>query len=208
MQVDDLIRHRRSIRRYLPDAVPATVIRELLGLATQAPNIGNRQLWRYIVVTDPPLRLMLAHLVHRKLDEVAQWPSSAGQTQRIRAWRESASLFAEAPAAIFFVNQGYRLPFETILVGHGMKSWEIDEMFGSPGIQSISSAIAYLTLLAESRGYGACWLTDLLIGQHDLHAALDLHAGEKLVAVLALGRPAEAPPPKPRKSIDEMIEWR
>ncbi|HEY3379796.1 MAG TPA: nitroreductase family protein [Armatimonadota bacterium] len=208
MHVEDAIRHRRSIRRFLPDAIPPTALREMLALASMAPNIGNRQMWRFIILTEEPLRQMLGHMVERRITEMSAWPEFATQAQRLRAWKESALLFMQAPVVIIMVNQGYRTPIDAKLVEHGMRPGEVEALFARPDIQSLAAVTAYLTLLAEARGYGTCWLTDVLMTKKDLQASLGLAPGEDIAALLALGLPAEYPPPKARKAIDDIIEWR
>ena len=62
--VDHLLTTTRAVRRRLDfdRPVPRTVIEECLRLALQAPTGGNRQDWRWIVVTDPATRVALADL--------------------------------------------------------------------------------------------------------------------------------------------------
>jgi nitroreductase len=45
------IRTRRSIRAYTDQAVPETIIDELLGAAMQAPSARNQQPWHFVVLT-------------------------------------------------------------------------------------------------------------------------------------------------------------
>jgi nitroreductase len=52
----DVVRKRRSIRKYRPDPVPQAEIDYVLEAARLAPSWGNKQCWRYIVVTDEALR--------------------------------------------------------------------------------------------------------------------------------------------------------
>lgn len=52
----DLVRKRRSIRRYKSDPVPQKKLKYVLEAARLAPSWGNRQCWRFIVVTDPAKR--------------------------------------------------------------------------------------------------------------------------------------------------------
>ena len=56
MELMKAIRDRRSIRKYKPDPVPEKEIGYVLEAARLAPSWGNRQCWRYIVVTDEALR--------------------------------------------------------------------------------------------------------------------------------------------------------
>lgn len=208
MTVEEAIRHRRTIRRYTDDPVSAVDLHAILGLATMAPNVGNRQMWRFIVITTPELLRMLGDVVRRRIDDMAMWAEFTTEQQRLQAWRDLALHFVNAPAVIVVVNQGYRTPLDAILVERGAKFWEVADDFGHPDIQSVSCVVAYLTLLAEERGYGTCWLTAPLLAQKDLQLALEMKPGEDILAMVTIGRPAETPMPKSRKAVDDLIEWR
>jgi nitroreductase len=56
MELMDVIRDRRSIRRYKTTPVSNDDIEYVLEAARLAPSWSNRQCWRYIVVTDEGLR--------------------------------------------------------------------------------------------------------------------------------------------------------
>lgn len=56
MQIDEAIRSRRSVRRFLPTPVSAASIRHILELAARAPSGNNVQAWRVHVVTGTALR--------------------------------------------------------------------------------------------------------------------------------------------------------
>jgi nitroreductase len=208
MDIEEVIARRRSIRRFAADPVSAVDLRQMLALASQAPNIGNRQLWRFIVITDDSLLKMLATLVERRINDVATHPDFANHPEKVRVWKEAALLFADAPAVIVVVKQEYRTRLEAVLVERNMRPVEIEHLFSHPDMQSVSAVIAYFTLLAESRGYGACWMTEPLIAKKDFHASLQLAPGEEVFALVAVGKPTETPPPKARKPIDDLIEWR
>ncbi len=46
MHVDEAIRSRKSVRRFLPDPVPASVVSHILDVAARAPSGNNVQPWR------------------------------------------------------------------------------------------------------------------------------------------------------------------
>jgi nitroreductase len=50
MTLDELIRTRRSVRRYKPDPVPPELLSEVLELAQWAPSAMNRQPWHFVVL--------------------------------------------------------------------------------------------------------------------------------------------------------------
>ncbi len=55
-EVMQIIRERRSIRHFKPDAVPRELVTELLDAARHAPSGGNMQPWAFYVVLRPDLR--------------------------------------------------------------------------------------------------------------------------------------------------------
>jgi len=58
MHVDDAIRSRKSVRRFLPTPVPAATVRHILQVSARAPSGNNVQPWRvYAVAGEPRQRL-------------------------------------------------------------------------------------------------------------------------------------------------------
>ena len=53
MEFSELVRARRSIRRYQEKPVPKELLRELLETACWAPSGDNRQPWYFLALTDP-----------------------------------------------------------------------------------------------------------------------------------------------------------
>jgi len=60
MGLMELIRARRSVRRYAEQPVERTVIEECLEAARLAPSAENAQPWRFVVVDDPEVKARLA----------------------------------------------------------------------------------------------------------------------------------------------------
>ena len=67
MQFDDVIRGRRSIRGYKPDAVPKALIEEILALAMRAPSSMNTQPYNFTVLTGETLDRIRAGNTERNL---------------------------------------------------------------------------------------------------------------------------------------------
>ena len=59
MEFTEVVKLRRSIRRYKPDPVPDTALEKIFEAARLAPSGGNRQPCHLIVVKDPKLKKML-----------------------------------------------------------------------------------------------------------------------------------------------------
>jgi len=59
MEFAEVVRRRRSIRRYRDDPVPRESILRMLEAARLAPSAGHRQPWHFIVVRDRELIVRL-----------------------------------------------------------------------------------------------------------------------------------------------------
>jgi len=60
MEFMEVVRRRRSIRRYKPDPIPPAQIESLLEAARLAPSWANTQCWKFVVVSDPEVKQALA----------------------------------------------------------------------------------------------------------------------------------------------------
>src|SRR5579884_3503702 len=62
MPLGEAIFSLRAIRRFRPDALDERDMRDILEAAIHAPNGGNAQPWRFILVRDPEQRARFAPL--------------------------------------------------------------------------------------------------------------------------------------------------
>lgn len=67
MDLIEIIKKRRSVRKYKPDPIPAESIQHVLEAARQAPSWGNLQCWKFIVVKDQETRTRLAEACQRRM---------------------------------------------------------------------------------------------------------------------------------------------
>jgi len=69
----------------------------------------------------------------------------------------------------------------------------------------VAIAIDHMTLAAVELGLGTCWVG--AFDQDAVRRALGIPDSAKVIEVLALGYPADAPRPKARKAMDEIVCW-
>ena len=67
MEFDAVINGRRSIRGYKQQAVPKTLIKEVIALAMRAPSSMNTQPWNFYVISGEPLNRIRAGNTERNL---------------------------------------------------------------------------------------------------------------------------------------------
>ncbi|UCE39589.1 MAG: nitroreductase family protein [Thermoplasmata archaeon] len=66
MDLPEVIKARRSIRRYKPTPIAEDVLRKILGAARLAPSANNAQPWKFIVVRDEDMKLKLTGACNNK----------------------------------------------------------------------------------------------------------------------------------------------
>lgn len=66
MNVYEAIKRRRSIRSYQEKAVSQEVLTRILEVARMAPSGGNRQPWKFVVVTDKEMRKKLGEAANNQ----------------------------------------------------------------------------------------------------------------------------------------------
>ncbi|MEM2839011.1 MAG: nitroreductase family protein [Thermoplasmata archaeon] len=59
MDVLEVIKNRRSVRKYRPDPIPEEILKEVLSAARMAPSANNAQPWKFIIVRDEELKRKL-----------------------------------------------------------------------------------------------------------------------------------------------------
>src|SRR5215471_684088 len=65
----EIIKTTRSMRRLKPDPVPNELIRKILEVGVCAPSGGNMQRWRFLLIRDPKVKETVGALYKRAWDE-------------------------------------------------------------------------------------------------------------------------------------------
>jgi nitroreductase len=73
MEFYDVIKTRRSVRRFLKKAVPGDVLERVLEAARIAPSGNNQQPWRFVIVRDEQKKKKIARACYEQ-DFVAEAP--------------------------------------------------------------------------------------------------------------------------------------
>jgi len=194
----ELVRSRRSIRRYRPDPIPREVVEALLEAAVWAPSAHNRQPWRFCVVTDSATKAELS----RRMGE--QW-------RRDLAADGIASEAVEQRVAI----SHRRMTTAPVLIVPSVSMEDMDR-YPDPvrnqaetmmAVQSVALACENLLLAACDAGLGACWLCAPLFVPDLVRSVLGLPAAWQPQAMITLGYPAEVKE-RDREPLASRVLWR
>ncbi len=166
MDILDIIKSRRSIRKFDAQEVSDEIIQKVLEAGRWAPSGLNNQPWRFALIRDKSLKDSVS-----KLTNYSRIVKDADIL--IAVFMDSAS--------------GY----------HRVKD-----------AQSIGACMQNMLLEAHSIGLGAVWLGEIIRSDAQVRQLLSLGAELELMAVMALGYPAESPKPTRRKALKDLIVYR
>ncbi len=69
----------------------------------------------------------------------------------------------------------------------------------------LSIACSFMILEACEQGLGTCWLGTF--NEEEVKSLLDIPAHDRVVTMTPLGYPNEAPPPRPRRTFDQVVSF-
>lgn len=184
MTPSDAIRERRSIKRFTERPVEREEIETILAAASLAPNHKLTQAWRYYVL-GPEARhaygLALGARKARKIED-----PNAAQTTRDTVAEEHRAL----PAMI------------VVAVVQSDNPETREEDYGAAMM-----AVQNMALVAVELGLGTHIKTGAIMDDPAARVAAEVHDGERIVAVVNVGSPAEVPAPKSRTPAPSLTTW-
>ncbi len=176
----ELLATRRSP---MPDALVGpgpteAEIAQLVEIGLRVPDHGRLAPWRLILLSGETKQRWVDRLL-----EIAESREDAAKA------RVTTRKLASAPLAIVVVS--------TAVAGHKVPEWE----------QWLSTGALCMNLLngAHALGYGGQWLTGWHAYDPRATALLGIGEQEKEAGVILIGSVAEAAPPRPRPSAQDIV---
>ena len=195
MDLHQFLRSRRSIRRFKPDPVPDSVIKNILTTATFAPSAHNRQPWRFCVVTDVSVKQKLADAMAIEFErdlEKDQLPPTEIQKRTKR----SRERMTAAPVLVILC-----LDMSEMDVYPDKKRKQAEFRMA---MQSVANAGMQLMLAAHAEGLGSVWVCSPLFVQETIQSVLNLPKTWEPQAIFFVGYPDVIPDVRERKMLDEI----
>jgi nitroreductase len=180
-------------------------------LATWAPNGGNYQGWRFIIVKNKKVIEEMANALQSVIDKMASWPEAMSWKEDIQRYQKNASFFRNTPVCIGVFTSEYQSVMDRVLVARESFDHEAKEILGfrrsAPTVlQSTAAAVATMLLVFHHMGLGAVWLGAPLHAKKAIEKILDVPPSLSLVCLVALGYPDEVPK-KDRKPVEEVSRF-
>jgi nitroreductase len=185
MKASDAIRGRRSIKRFTDRPITREEIEALIAAATLAPNHRLTNPWRFYVL-GPNAREAYGRALGERKAKKQPDPAKAAEVRETVAAEHRALPAMIAVAVVESADPEQR---------------EEDYAATMMGIQN-------LMLRATELGLGTAIKTGGIMADPAARAAVGLPDGQRIVAVVNLGAPADVPPPKERMPATALTQWR
>ncbi len=200
MNLSEIIRERRSVRKYRGGDVPRQVLQEILQDALWAPSGTNRQNWEIYVVRgekrDKILKNMVlaAEIFRPTLDKL--FPDDIVNVT-INFFKNIGG--APVLLLVYIPRYSYEL-----YKGMGNKEkWDV-EHDRLTSVLSAAALVQNILLLAREKGLGTCWMTAMKHVEDQINTEMGI-TGMELISVIPIGYPDETPRVPRRKG--EKIHW-
>lgn len=184
----DVVKNRRSVRKFKPDPVPYEHIEKIINAARLAPTAGNQQPWKFLVVQDKMQ-------IEKMKDEIlVSTEKYLKENQKLEGDELEAKLQESEKRLI----EGYLSAPAYIVV-------LTDQNCKYPSYTSHDGALAagYLMLAARAMGYGTVYITDA-IPEGVTQKAFNIPEKYKRVCITPVGVPVEWPT-KEKKELESFI---
>ena len=193
------LRTRRSIRRFKPEPVPDSVIREILHTATFAPSAHNRQPWRFVVLNKHHEIIQFADRMAVEFKHVLEKDNLPPEEIQKRLIR-SKERISGAPVVILLcveMTEMEKYPDE--------RRQRAEYLIAT---QSAANAGMQLLLAAHAEGLGGVWVCSPLFAQNAVKEELKLPETWEPHAMFLIGYPVEIPTARERKNLEEVVLFR
>lgn len=184
MDVLEAIQSRRSIREFTDRPINRQEIEHLLDAAVAAPNHRLTQPWRFHV---------LGPITRRKYGEIL----GSRKAKKVEDPAAAQALVEKVAAA------------EAALPGMIAVSMTVDENpeTREEDYAATMMAVQNLLLAAHAMGLGTHLKTGAVMNDPRTRAAIGVPDGQRIVATIQLGEPANVPDAKPRRAASELTNW-
>lgn len=192
----DLIRSRRSVRKYQDRPVVRENIEQIIEAASWAPSPHGRQPWRFVILTRPEVKAQLAEQMGSTWQQNLEMDGQNAEIVNIRLEKSRQRIY-NAPVIIIpclYLEDLDRYPDE---------NRQADET--TMAIQSLGAAIQNMLLMAYDLGLDSGWMCAPLFCPEVVCDALNLDRRLIPHALITLGYAAADPQRRGRLPLSTLI---
>ena len=210
MDFFETVYKRKTIRKYEKTIPPTEDIKKIIDSARVAPSAVNAQNWKFIAIYNDKIKSEMADAVEKEYEKISSMTEDEEFKKSLSRSKAFSTFFKNAPVVIACVEIQRESAMTDFLKEKGLPYEEILLARPDSSLLSMGGAIENMSLAATALGYGTCWMCAPIIAYKSFKKILNLSETDKIVSLLALGKPASnnqnQPPKKTLNEIMEIIE--
>jgi len=189
MEFKEVVKRRRSVRKFLKNSVPSGSLANILEAGRWAPSAGNCQPWRFIIVTDPETKNAIAQNCTKFSKK--HWTQFSPERAKYIAARGGSWDKSSMKDIPILIVVSYRL----------QESVRNELVLGS-----VWMAVENMLLAATDEELGSCVYT--FLNRREENELVEILHGSKMdriACMIQLGQKKNEPISPSRKRIDEIV---
>ncbi|RJO61996.1 MAG: hypothetical protein C4542_05145 [Dehalococcoidia bacterium] len=208
MQIDDfleLVRARRSVRRFKKDEVPTETLEKILEAARWAMSGANAQPWEFVVVRDAEMRAIVVDswlAPNQEAYVIEQTRVPEVRHHHLRAPLTVPS-FRDAPVLIVMVGDRRTYQATALAASFLMTEGSADAIY----LKNMANATHTLHLAATAAGLGSEWISVNRPWGQALKKILNIPEILEVQTLAAIGYPAYKPNPSYRRPLADIVHY-
>ncbi len=192
-----VVKSRRTVRRFTADPIPDDYIEKILDVARWAPSGANSQPWEFIVIKDPEIKKRMEQL-HARLDHTRSCVWETTRRKDLQHWAavSGPTKMADAPAIIVPIGD-VRTVYASVVAVHAM--------FPGRNLENMTNVTLLIHLAATALGLGARWVTLEEPSMSPFRNLLGIPEIYHIYSIVPIGYPAYDPAPGYRRDLSEIV---
>jgi len=203
----EVVKRRRSIRRFKPDPIPEGSVETILETARWAMSGANGQPWEFVVVSDKETIVKIAEinieLSRKRLCVIEDTRKEELRHPMFRRFNPKLPGWKDAPVLIAVCGD-LRTYQATVLATH---FYQGEGGFGATYLKNMANPTQLICLTAASLGIGSQWVSVNFGWERPVKTLLDLPEELVIHTLVPLGYPTYDPIPSYRREFSEIVHY-
>lgn len=202
----DLVKRRRSIRRFEPDPIPDEYIEKIIEAARWAMSGANAQPWEFIIVKDQNTKNKMAESymdVRKEQYIIEKTHIEELRHHQLATQPTGVPGISEAPVVIVVCGDRRTLQATVLAALFIPASAGPDCTY----VENMANVVNHLHLAVAALGLGSQWVSPSRVWEQSLKALLDIPDILEIHAVVPIGYPAYDPTPSYRREPKEIVHF-
>ncbi len=196
----DVVKRRRSIRRFKPDPVPDEYLEKILDASRHAMSGANGQPWEFVVVRNPETRSKLADIIAQRTIVSAYYEETRPEELRHPGVGRRTNFNEEVPVIIVVCGDPRTFQASVLIANFYTPEQHHFHM-------NYANATQVICLAAAALGLGSLWCTVFPPYERQVKDLLKIPEMLRVYTLVPIGYPAYEPAPSYRRELGEIVHY-